>query len=259
MAGEVGMLMRSVAVFAVLTIALPWTAAADELDGWCAQVQKASSIVICSDAQLRAETLTRQKIFDSLKERLAPEPHKALLAEQSNWVKAYTARCGVSLDGPPPSLPVSRSVVDCYLRESRSRTAELAGRFAWALPPELVASIKPPPATPAAPPPPRRTTSTMTDVAIEAWYTCLYDAADTLSQQPEPASVVVEAAFGSCIKYKVAYTESVPGLTWEQVEAIAKTAVSPKVLARVMTARAARAKLREEKQRNQPPTDYSRM
>jgi hypothetical protein len=102
-------------------------------------------------------------------------------------------------------------------------------------------------------------TSTITAVAIEAWYTCLYDAADTLSQQPEPASVVVEAAFGSCTKYKIAYQESIPGMSWSQADEIAKTAVAPRVLARVMTARAARAKLREEKRRGEPQADYSRM
>jgi uncharacterized protein YecT (DUF1311 family) len=250
------MLMRPAAVLAVLTIALPCAAAADELDGWCAQVQKASSIVICSDAQLRAETVARQKLFDLFRERLAPETFKALLTEQNTWIKTYTARCGVSLDDPPPSLSVSRGVVDCYLRESRSRTAELARPYSWALPQELAGSNKSPP-TPTAPSPPRSTTSAMTDVAIEAWYTCLYDAADTLSQQPEPASVVVEAAFGSCVKYKLAYRESISGMTWDQAEQIAKTIVSPKVLARVMTVRAARAKLREEKQ--QPKADFSRM
>jgi len=28
---------------------------ADELDGWCAQAKKASSLVICSDAELRQQ------------------------------------------------------------------------------------------------------------------------------------------------------------------------------------------------------------
>jgi uncharacterized protein YecT (DUF1311 family) len=254
--------MRVGLAAAVLLIAAtaPATLAADELDSWCAQVQKASSIVICSDAQLRTETLNRQDLFAALKERLAPETYRALMAEQSAWVKEYTARCGVPLDGPPPLLPVSRSIIDCYLRESRSRTAELARRYSWSLPQEFVGSIKPsPPPAPAVPPSPRSTTSTITDVAIEAWHTCLYDAADTLSQQPEPASVVVEVAFGSCIKYKIAYRESISGMTWNQVEEIAKTIVSPKVLARVMTVRAARAKLREEKQRREPQADFSRM
>jgi uncharacterized protein YecT (DUF1311 family) len=248
----------------MLVLCLLSPAGADELDGWCAQVHKASSIIICSDGELRAETLTRQKLFDVLKERLTPEQHKALLAEQSNWVKTYTARCGVSIDAPPPSVPVNRSVVECYLRESRSRTAELTRRYAWAIPQELLAGGKPAPplatiSPPVASPTPRPTTSATTDVVLEAWYTCLYDAADTLSEQPEPASVVVEAAFGACTKYKIAYRESVPSLTWDQTETIIKSAISPKVLARVMTVRAARAKLREQKERTQPPTDYSKM
>jgi uncharacterized protein YecT (DUF1311 family) len=238
---------RLAATVLVIAATLPATLEADELDSWCAQVQKASSIVICSDAQLRTETLNRQDLFAALKERLASESHRALMAEQSTWVKEYTARCGVPLDGPPPSLPVSRNIIECYLRESRSRTAELSKRYSWALPQELVSgSIKSPPAI-VPPSPPQSTTSTMTNVAIEAWYTCLYDAADTLSQQPEPASVVVEAAFGSCVKYSIAYQESVPGMTWRQAEEIAKTIVSPKVLARVMTVRARTSKAARRK------------
>lgn len=251
---------RLAAAVLVITVILPVTLAADELDSWCAQVQKASSIVICSDARLRTETLNRQDIFDVLKEQLTSERYRALMTEQSAWVKEYTARCGVPLDGPSPSLPVSGDIINCYLRESRSRTAELARRYSWALSQELTGSVKPSPSPiPAVPPSRQPATSTITDVATEAWYACLYDAADTLSQQPEPASVVVDAAFGSCVKYKIAYRESIPGITWDQVESIAKTIVSPKVLARVMTVRAARAKLREEKQRREPPADFSKM
>ena len=55
------------AAILVLTIALPFIAAADELEDWCAQVQKASSIVICSDAQLRSETIKRQKVLRLLR------------------------------------------------------------------------------------------------------------------------------------------------------------------------------------------------
>jgi uncharacterized protein YecT (DUF1311 family) len=256
MAGKIRILMRLAAALVVLTIAVPAEVSADELDGWCAQVQKASSIVICSDVQLRAETLKRQKLFDLLKERLTPDPYKALLADQNSWVKTYTARCGVSLDDLPPSLPISSNVVDCYLRESRLRTADLTRRYSWALPQEIVGTPVP---SPAAPSTTRPKTSAMPDVAVEAWYACLYDAADTLSQQPEPASVVVEAALGSCVKYKIAYRESVPGLTWDHAEEVTKTIVSPRILARVMTVRAARAKLREEKRRHEPQADFSRM
>jgi hypothetical protein len=47
-------------------------------------------------------------------------------------------------------------------------------------------------------------------------------------------------------------------MSWNQAGEIAKTAVAPKVLARVMTVRAARARLREEKG-DKPQTDYSKM
>jgi uncharacterized protein YaiI (UPF0178 family) len=38
-------------------------ARADEMDGWCAQVKKASSIVICSDAELRQQAIARTALI----------------------------------------------------------------------------------------------------------------------------------------------------------------------------------------------------
>src|SRR3954471_14452679 len=100
MPGEANMRVGLVTLL-VVAVASPFAAVADELDDWCAQVQKASSIVICSDTQLRAETIRRQKLFDFLKEELTSERYKALLADQNTWVKAYTGRCGVAIDDPP--------------------------------------------------------------------------------------------------------------------------------------------------------------
>jgi uncharacterized protein YecT (DUF1311 family) len=116
------------ALLATLTSG-PGGSHADELDGWCAQAKKASSLVICSDAELRQQAIARNKFFEAARAKLGPEAYKALTADQSQWVKSYTARCGVALDGPVPSLPIPQSVIDCYRRESHARTAQLAERF----------------------------------------------------------------------------------------------------------------------------------
>jgi hypothetical protein len=50
---------------AVVLACRPSVAVADEMDGWCAQVKKASSIVICSDAELRQQAIARNKLFDA--------------------------------------------------------------------------------------------------------------------------------------------------------------------------------------------------
>jgi uncharacterized protein YecT (DUF1311 family) len=105
------------------------SARVDELDGWCAQAKKASSVVICSDAELRQQAIARNKLFEAARARLSPEDYKALTEDQSRWVKSYTAACGVPLDGPVPTLPVARYVIDCFTRASHARTAELATRL----------------------------------------------------------------------------------------------------------------------------------
>jgi clan AA aspartic protease (TIGR02281 family) len=52
-----------------------------------------------------------------------------MMERQSRWVKSYTAQCGVSVDGPVPSLPIPQSVIECYRRESRIQTAALMALF----------------------------------------------------------------------------------------------------------------------------------
>jgi uncharacterized protein YecT (DUF1311 family) len=121
--------MRRILIMLLMAAAVSTPAFADDLDGWCAQAQKASSIVICSDPELRQQALARNKLFDVAKQRLSADAFKALSDEQNGWIKAYTAACGVSVDGPPPSLPIPQSVIDCYRKESRIRTANLAQRL----------------------------------------------------------------------------------------------------------------------------------
>jgi uncharacterized protein YecT (DUF1311 family) len=94
------------AVWAALTFG-PGAILADELDGWCAQAKKASSIVTCSDTELRQQTITRNKLFEAARAKLPPETYKALTEDQARWIKSYTARCG------------SRLMVLCHLSLSR--------------------------------------------------------------------------------------------------------------------------------------------
>jgi uncharacterized protein YecT (DUF1311 family) len=128
------------------------TVKADELDGWCAQVSKASSIVICSDAELRQQAINRNELFETARQSLSPIAYKALSDDQTRWVKAYTARCGISIDGPVPSLPIQQSVIDCYKRESRARTSQLAARL-WHEVSRSAPTPEPPPAAAVVPAP----------------------------------------------------------------------------------------------------------
>ena len=54
--------------------------------------------------------------------------------DQTGWIKSYTTACGVSVDGPVPSLPVSNQVIDCYRRAGRERIAELTNLLAQHVP-----------------------------------------------------------------------------------------------------------------------------
>src|SRR5438270_675899 len=60
----------------------------DGLDDWCGQVKQARSIALCSDAELRALAVERQRAFDEVRARLGPDQQKALLADQKNWLQS---------------------------------------------------------------------------------------------------------------------------------------------------------------------------
>ena len=120
---------------------------ADELDAWCAQVKKASSIVICSDSDLRQQTAARQHFFDKLRETLPLDDYKTLMADQTRWVKSYTANCGVPIDGAVPTPQIPQSVIECYRQSSRSRNVYLLNTYG-----ARVAQAAAPPVTPAPPP-----------------------------------------------------------------------------------------------------------
>jgi uncharacterized protein YecT (DUF1311 family) len=140
--------MRTTAALILTALAVATVdARADELDGWCAQATKASSIVICSDPELRQQVLTRNKLFDAAKQKLSSEDYAALNAEQTRWVKSYTARCGIGLDDLAPTLPIPEKVIQCYRLASRVRTADLEARVSGpssAVPPAAPGMLSPP-------------------------------------------------------------------------------------------------------------------
>jgi uncharacterized protein YecT (DUF1311 family) len=227
---------------------------ADELDGGCAQVKRASSIVICSDPELRQQAIARNKLFEAARAKLNPEAYKTLTDDQSQWIKSYTAKCGVSVDGPVPSLPIPSSIIECYRRESTARAADLAARLGKA--------------SPAALPPP--TSDSYRDevkdmlsklfgsrqaAAMIAWNDCTEHAAESFADQPEPARTVAEAAMAACTAEETKYMLA-SGI---QYPASVEGATMPHLLARVMAFRAVRAKLRHETPKPSPAINYNHM
>jgi len=228
--------MRALLALVVgVLVASSTIARADEMDDWCAQVKKASSIVICSDPQLRQQAISRNRLFEVAREKLSPDEYKTLTADQSRWIKAYTARCGISIDDTPPQLPIPQTVIDCYRRESHARTAYLAQHLSDPDPTASMPPLKPPPSlseansAPSLPkcdspaglsiirdggacelqPPPAASPAApqhqTENTALDQWMACLGNAADEFAGQPEAVRTVVEAALGKCGKYENAF------------------------------------------------------
>jgi hypothetical protein len=126
----------------------------------CAGVKLPSSIVICSDPELMELADDRQAAFNQVRWGLTPELDRALLADQRAWVRGYAASCGVPPDAPPPPLPVSPAIKECfkaaaqariaYIRAYRGSVTSSASRQATSAPPTTTAPI-----SPTAPSPPR--------------------------------------------------------------------------------------------------------
>jgi uncharacterized protein YecT (DUF1311 family) len=95
----------------------------DGLDDWCKTVALPSSIAICSDRELRALVLERQRAYDGAKAGLNPDQQKALLADQNEWVRTYPRTCG--LTDAPSSLPLAPAIKDCMAEAGRARIAYL--------------------------------------------------------------------------------------------------------------------------------------
>jgi uncharacterized protein YecT (DUF1311 family) len=266
----------------------PGAARADDMEGWCAQAKKASSIVICSDAELRRQAIARNKLFEAAHAKLSPEAYKALIEDQSRWIKAYTARCGVSIDDPPPPLPIPPTIIECYQRESRARTAYLAASLSE---PNPTASLPPARSAPApspsaaataptqAPPDNSRTEEVVKDALVRAgipraeveaqaaWEDCTDAAVDHFADQAELARTIAEAAIATCEVAEIRCAEEAvkdaimqqAGATLIGMQHSIETATTPRLLARVMAIRAARAKLRQENPQTTPAIDYNHM
>jgi uncharacterized protein YecT (DUF1311 family) len=110
---------------ALAILLMPIAARADELDDWCPRQTKASSIVICSDPELRALAVIRNRQFTTARSDLLDQDYNNLLANQERWINAYTAQCGVASTGPAPRLPISHDIVECYYQKGRERIADL--------------------------------------------------------------------------------------------------------------------------------------
>jgi uncharacterized protein YecT (DUF1311 family) len=243
----------------------------DELNGWCAQVKKASNIVICADRELRQHLQARNKLFEAARAKLSPEAYRALNEDQQQWIRSYTARCGISIDDPPPTLPIPESVIDCYRREAHARTAMLTTRLSEPNPmapsqsrPSAIETLGPPPSAARTNSlqglPPCESPAGLSAIrnggvcdrnptpapvaepwkpALEEWMNCVGRAADTLAAQPEPAETVVKAALGSCGKAELELSRQTSAAI---VEGVKKETVIPQLLSRVMAIRQDRNK-----------------
>ena len=124
-----------------------FTVLGDGLDDWCAQARLPSSIATCSDGNLRALVLERQRAYDEARARFNPEQQKALLADQNGWVHSYARTCG--LTDLPPSLPLTPVIKDCMAQAGRARIAYLKAYGRTSTPesetgPPLVSESSPP-------------------------------------------------------------------------------------------------------------------
>jgi len=164
-------------------------APADEMDDWCAQVKKPSSVVICSDPELKQQVSARNRLFEAARSKLNPEAYRALTDEQSRWVKSYTAKCGLPVDSPGTlATPAAPSLVECFKRESRLRTANLTARLSDSF---STAAVAPPAHTPPpipSPPPSSPTPMHAEDTGYDLFISCDQDRSNS-------------AAFFGCLRY----------------------------------------------------------
>jgi hypothetical protein len=199
---------------------------------------------------LRQQALLRNKLFDLARQKLNPTEYTALSENQNRWIKSYTSACGVAVDDPIPSIPISQSVIECYRKSSHARTEYLTSLLGASTPATTPpSSIIPAPALPDADWRP----------AMDSWYKCLYDAVNALSNQPEPAQTVADAAFGSCTKIEADFRDAAHA-DWAFIEKLKSETVRKQVIAQVMALREARSRL--QNQTSPPETnkaiDYNR-
>lgn len=113
-----------------------------EMAQWCTtEATSPSSIIICSDPELRRLAVIRNKIFADARGNLDPDDMQVLQDDQNRWIHEYTAACGASVNGPPISLPVPQEVIECYKQAGRERIAALAHSLREVIPNYQVPSV----------------------------------------------------------------------------------------------------------------------
>lgn len=121
----------------VLLLTIPSAFADDMSDmaDWCATEATApSSVVICSDPELRRMAVVRNKIFADARANLSPDEMKELETDQNQWIHEYTGSCGASVNGPPMAIPIPLEIIDCFRRAGRERIAELVRQLRDVIP-----------------------------------------------------------------------------------------------------------------------------
>jgi predicted aspartyl protease len=90
----------------------------------CDGVTLPSSLVICSDPELRTIADERQQVYSGLWARLNADQQKTLRTDQNQWVRSYATECGVPPNALPP-LPPTPSIIECFKRAGLARIAFL--------------------------------------------------------------------------------------------------------------------------------------
>jgi hypothetical protein len=176
---------------------------------------------------------------------ITPEEDRELRDSQRIWVRTYASECGVLPDRPTPN-PIPRYVIDCFKRAGQARikwlrefrkiavnryNAEVADSRSNSNPThsqngELGSAEK---------------------KSLNAWMACLGDAASALAGQPDAAITVAEAAYGSCGAEEMEF-KKVGEMSANDMKKLKEEVMTPKILARIMTLRAAASKLEREEE-----------
>lgn len=85
--------------------------------------------------------------------------------------------------------------------------------------------------------PPASELETPVDFALRQWAKCVAQAADAMADQSEPASAIVDAAFGRCTKYETAFRQMQP-YTQQSIDRFKLETMAPGLLDLVMAVRA---------------------
>src|SRR6266446_1089854 len=97
-------------------------ARADELDARCAKATKASSMVVCSDPELRQQALARNALFEVAQRKLSADEYETLSAP---WAKCLIEAADALVDQPERARTVvDAAFVSCEEYETAFRQAQ---------------------------------------------------------------------------------------------------------------------------------------